>query len=172
MIQRVENTRIEDKENDDEDEIFKIDEKERKSNEDSAEEGNEASGERVNDYDPESISEKIGELRKSKDYNDELLLPKQATSSVEGEDREGQKKVVKKSIKKKTLSQVSVRRPDEPEAKSLADLGELHRLYVSSLFNKSNNFIYIFQTLKSQRNQEVFENKVKCFICIFFVDRK
>ena len=140
MIQRVENTRIEDKENDDEDEdeIFEMDEKERKSNEDSAEEGNEASGERVNDYDPESISEKIGELR---DYNDELLLPKQATSSVEGEDREGQKKVVKKSIKKKTLSQVSVRRPDEPEAKSLADLGELPRLYVSSLFNKSNNFI-------------------------------
>ena len=141
MIQRVENTRIEDKENDDEDEIFEMDEKERKSNEDSAEEGNEASGERVNDYDPESISEKIGELRKSKDYNDELLLPKQATSSVEGEDREGQKKVAKKSIKKKTLSQVSVRRPDKPEAKSLADLGELPRLYVSSLFNKSNNFI-------------------------------
>ena len=138
MIQRVENTRIEDKENDDEDEIFEMDEKERKSNEDSAEEGNEASGERVNDYDPESISEKIGELR---DYNDELLLPKQATSSVEGEDREGQKKVAKKSIKKKTLSQVSVRRPDKPEAKSLADLGELPRLYVSSLFNKSNNFI-------------------------------
>ena len=138
MIQRVENTRIEDKENDDEDEIFEMDEKERKSNEDSAEEGDEASGERVNDYDPESISEKIDELR---DYNDELLLPKQATSSVEGEDREGQKKVVKKSIKKKTLSQVSVRRPDEPEAKSLADLGELPRLYVSSLFNKSNNFI-------------------------------
>ena len=138
MIQRVENTRIEDKENDDEDEIFEMDEKERKSNEDSAEEGNEASGERVNDYDPESISEKIDELR---DYNDELLLPKQATSSVEGEDREGQKKVAKKSIKKKTLSQVSVRRPDEPEAKSLADLGELPRLYVSSLFNKSNNFI-------------------------------
>ena len=147
--QTLETSIIEDEEGENDDEesdededknmIIEIDEKEMESNEDSEEEdqGDDGSGEKddLRDYDPETISEKIEELRnrKGKDYLDELSPPQQKNQTVSigskkeessNLDKKVDEKKEKKLIKtKKTLSTVNVRKQDEPEAKSLADLG-------------------------------------------------
>ena len=102
----------------------------------------------MRDYDPESISEKIDELRNKngKDYLDELSPPQPKNKTVSNEDHQTEKlnidnkklkeKKVKKVAKpKKTLSTVKVSKPDEPAAKSLTDLGRpsLFFLYFKSL---------------------------------------
>ena len=130
---------VESDEDEDKDMIIEIDEKEMESNEDLAEEdqGDEGSGEKddLRDYDPESISEKIDELRNrnGKDYLDGLPSPQQKNRTVSSGDNQkkesnlvkkvNDKKTKKVIEKKKTLNTVNVRKPDEPEAKSLADLG-------------------------------------------------
>ena len=181
--EEAENDDEESDEDEDKNMIIEIDEKEMESNEDSEEEdqGDEGSGEKddLRDYDPETISEKIEELRnrKGKDYLDELSPPQQKNQTVSSGskkeessnldkkvDENKEKKIVKK---KKTLSTVNVRKQDEPEAKSLADLGR------SSIYGYIlNAYRQMFQTSKHQRSQGVFDNKVRCFICIFFVDGK
>ena len=139
IIEDEEEDNDDEESDEDEDMIIEIDQKEMESNEDSEEEdqGDEGSGEKddLRDYDPESISEKIEELRdrKGKDYLDELSPPQQKNQTVPSEsnkkessnlDKNVDKKTEKKVIKKKkTLSTVNVRKQDEPEAKSLADLG-------------------------------------------------
>ena len=120
-------------EEEDKDMIIEIDEKNMESNEGITEEGVEGSGEKddLRDYDPESISEKIDELRNrnGKDYLDGLTSPQQKNKTASSGDKNLEKsnlvkkvndKKTKKVIgKKKTLNTVNVRKPDEPEAKSL-----------------------------------------------------
>ena len=137
-------------EDEEKDMIIEIDEKEMESNEDITEVGDEGSGEKddLRDYDPESISEKIDELRNKngKDYLDGLPSPQQKNKTASSEDKKleesnpvkkvNDKKTKKVIEKKKTLNTVNVRKPDEPEAKSLADLG------------RSSIYGHLFQTLR------------------------
>ena len=98
----------------------------------------------MRDYDPETISEKIDELRhkNGKDYLDEVSPPQTKNKTVSNADNQEEKlnidnkklkeKKVKKIAKtKKTLSTVNVRKPDELKAKSLADLGRPSLLCLS-----------------------------------------
>ena len=136
-----ENEGVEESDEDEEEDVFiETDKKEIESNEISGKdnEGDEGSGDKryLRDYDPESISEKIDELRSGKgdDYIDELLPLEQDNKTVSNgdslmdeskSDKNVKEKKVKKKVEKKTLKTVNIRKPDDQGSKSLADLGRV-----------------------------------------------